>query len=197
MVDRREELLELLTDHIQQQGLDGASIRSLAAAAGVAHNTLTHHFGSRSELLAAVFERLSLRITTAPDGQPTASPAERLRSAWAALTSEPHTSTWPVFFEVLGVALRSPADHRAYLTRVSEGWTLPLSEELFAAGRQHRQARAVATFVVATVRGLVIDALCGADPQRIEDALTMLADLVDDLAGDVTGTTALHRDATD
>lgn len=182
MVDRREELLEVLTDHVQAHGLEAASIRTLAAAAGVAHNTLTHHFGSRSELLAAIFERLTSRIPTGPAPTVDASLPERLRATWTQLSSPPHTSIWPVFYEMLGVALRAPEQHRAYLTRVSEGWTIPLAEEQIAAGRPRREALASATFVVATVRGLVIDALCGGDPERIADALAMLADLVDDLS---------------
>ncbi|HSX69251.1 TetR/AcrR family transcriptional regulator [Nocardioides sp.] len=181
MADRREELLELLTDHVQQHGLEGASIRTLATAAGVAHNTLTHHFGSRTELLAAVFERLSSRIPTGPAPTVDTAPTERLRATWAALLTHPQVSTWPVFYEVLSVALRSPEEHRTYLTRVSEGWTAPLAAELVAAGRSQRDALASATFVVAAVRGLVIDALCGGDRERIEDALALLADFVDDL----------------
>lgn len=183
MADRREELLEVLTDHVQQQGIDAASIRSLASAAGVAHNTLTHHFGSRSELLAAVFERLATRVTAAPTTAVDASPGERLRATWAAISEPSYASTWPVFYEVLSVALRSPEEHRTYLARVSEGWTVPLAEQLVAAGHPRRQALAGATFVVATVRGLAMDALCGGDPERIEDALGMLAGLADQLAG--------------
>ncbi len=181
MADRREELLELLTDHVQEHGLEAASIRTLAAAAGVAHNTLTHHFGSRSELLAAVFERLSSRIPTGPVPTVDAAPSERLRATWSALLTQPQLSTWPVFYEVLSVALRSPAEHRAYLTRVAEGWTAPLAAELVAAGRSQREALASATLVVATVRGLVIDVLCGGDRERIDDDQSLLADLVDDL----------------
>jgi len=43
MVDRWEDLLDALVDHVQRYGLESAGFRTPAVAAGVRRNTLTHH----------------------------------------------------------------------------------------------------------------------------------------------------------
>lgn len=181
MASRRDELLDVLVDHIQHSGVENASFRTLAVAAGVRHNTLTHHFGSRSELLAAVFERLAQRIVgpTGPFSAESGLHGDRLRAVRHQLTSSPFASLWPVFFEVLGVALRTPEQHQAFLRHVSTDWTGLLTEQLVAQGRSPRQARAAATVVVAAVRGLVLDVCSGGNQDRIDDAWELLAALAD------------------
>lgn len=180
MTERRDELLDALADHVLASGLEGTSFRTLAAAAGVRHNTLTHHFGSRSELLALVFERIARRMSAPTPGAARATDAARVKDTWTRLTSPPFASLWPAFFEVLGAALRRPEQHEEFLRHVTQDWTTPLAEELVAGGRPRREALATATFVVATMRGLVIDAVSGGDPRRIRDALGLLSTFVED-----------------
>lgn len=181
MTDRRDELLDVLADHVQSHGIGAASIRTLAAAAGVAHNTLTHHFGSRAELVNAIFERISQRLL-APDQTGSASPAERLRGTWSTITGSPYATTWPVFYELVGLALRAPEEHRGFLERVAHGWVRPLADELVALGHPEPDALASATFVVATVRGLVLDLVCGGEPARVQAALDLLVAQVEAVA---------------
>lgn len=178
MSDRREQLLDILVDHVLRHGLDGASFRTLAAAAGVRHNTLTHHFGSRSELFAAIFERLAQRMAAPPVPQTSdRTRADRMRDTWERLTSDPFATVWPVFFEVLGAALRAPDQHAAFLHHVATDWSAQIADELIAEGRPQRDALALSTFLVASVRGLVIDASSGGDPARVQDAFELLIEV--------------------
>ena len=177
-VPRREVLLDALADHVLAVGLESTSYRSLAAAAGVRHNTLTHHFGSRSELLAAVFERIAQRLA-APAESPGSPRADRLRAVWAQMTSAPFASVWPTFFEVLGAAMRAPDQHGAFLRHVTEDWSTRLAGELEVDGASEREALAAATFLVASVRGLVMDLGSGGDRQRVNDAFELLVTFVE------------------
>lgn len=174
---RRDELLDALADHVQRYGLEGASVRNLAAAAGVAHNTLTHHFGTRSELVTAIFERLAQRVADT-HGQPLSSAQfqrKRLHRAWAQLAEGTGETLWPVFFEILGTAIREPDQHQTFLNHLAQDWVYPLADDLVRVGQRRKDALALATLVIAAMRGLIIDSVSGGDPTRIAGALDLLS----------------------
>jgi AcrR family transcriptional regulator len=180
-VSRRDELLDVLADHVQHSGLEEPSLRELAEAAGVPHITLIHHFGSRSELMAEIFGRINERTSGLASLQPGASYQERLATMWATLTGAGHREVWATFFELLGSALRAPEQHREFLNHTATDWTVPLMAELIEAGFGGADAARTATFVVAAVRGLVIDSLAGGDPERINGAFDLLMGIVTDV----------------
>ncbi len=53
---RREQLIEAALAVFARQGVDGASIKDIAAAAGVTPGLLYHYFDSKEDLVAAVLE---------------------------------------------------------------------------------------------------------------------------------------------
>lgn len=53
--ERRARLTEVLLDVVAEQGLEAASIRTLAARAGVSIGTVQHYFKSKDELLAHAY----------------------------------------------------------------------------------------------------------------------------------------------
>lgn len=177
---RREELLERAVDHVVNHGLGGSSQRQLAAALGVAHNNLTHHFGSRAELLALVFERLAQHTRTLLDTQAVDDPRRRLYAVWDSLADEGYRQVWISFFELLATSLRSPDEHAAFLSHVTADWTVPLTADLTAQGMPSGRAEARATLVVAAVRGLVLDLLAGGQRERVGAGLEELVVLLED-----------------
>lgn len=66
---RRAEIVDAVWRVIARDGLDQASVRSVASEAGLSVGSLRHYFGSQAELLAftldAVGERLEARLTAA------------------------------------------------------------------------------------------------------------------------------------
>lgn len=66
---RRAEIVDAVWRVIARDGLDQASVRSVAREAGLSVGSLRHSFGSQAELLAftldAVGERLEARLTSA------------------------------------------------------------------------------------------------------------------------------------
>ncbi|WP_433674803.1 TetR/AcrR family transcriptional regulator [Microbacterium gorillae] len=64
--DRKEQLIELASQMIAKQGFTGFSISALAAAAGLTRAGVSHHVGSKEELLVEVIrlkERQSSQVT--------------------------------------------------------------------------------------------------------------------------------------
>jgi AcrR family transcriptional regulator len=54
---RREQILDALERCLARRGLEGTSLESVAAEAGVARPVIRHYFGNRDALLAAAVER--------------------------------------------------------------------------------------------------------------------------------------------
>ncbi|MFM7403345.1 MAG: TetR/AcrR family transcriptional regulator, partial [Erythrobacter sp.] len=78
----RETLLPLLAAHVLQQGLDGASLRPLAKAAGTSDRMLIYHFGNKetlvTELLGYIAGLYSGALDAAIGGERAASRQECL-----------------------------------------------------------------------------------------------------------------------
>ncbi|MEO6471696.1 MAG: helix-turn-helix domain-containing protein [Aeromicrobium sp.] len=184
---RYDDLLDRAVDHVIESGMPSLSVRRLADALGVAHNTITYHFGTRSQLLEAIFGRLAehIRRDTSADELGEYDNIEqaaraRITATWDWLTDPAHRPVWTTFFEVFALAIREPATYRGFLDHVANDWVHPLAEEMLAVGMDRPLADARATLLVATVRGLVIELQAAADPDlpRIHNALEALLDVV-------------------
>lgn len=88
---RRQALLERMADHVLRLGLQGASLRPLAAAAGTSDRMLLYYFADKDELLAATLELLARRLLAL------------LESAWTG------TAAYEILLPGICEALRSPA----------------------------------------------------------------------------------------
>jgi AcrR family transcriptional regulator len=58
---RREQLVDVLFRIVAEHGLEAATVREVAAAAGVSIGAVQHHFPSKDEMLAAAFRRVVAR----------------------------------------------------------------------------------------------------------------------------------------
>lgn len=61
--DRRDELTRVLLRLVAERGIEGATIRGLAEAAGVSIGAVQHHFATKDELLLAAFRRTGTDLT--------------------------------------------------------------------------------------------------------------------------------------
>jgi AcrR family transcriptional regulator len=86
--DRREAAIERMADHLLKEGLAGASLRPLAAAAGTSDRMLLYYFADKDEILAVTLERIAGRFAALLDGALPADhrmpPAVLMRIVWAA-----------------------------------------------------------------------------------------------------------------
>ena len=65
-MNRREVLLDTVTDHVLERGLIDLTLRPLAAAIGTSDRMLIYHFGSRDALVSAVVTPNAI-CTSLPD----------------------------------------------------------------------------------------------------------------------------------
>lgn len=119
--DRRTDLVEATMDCIVEIGIQGTSVRAVAAKAGVSNGLIRHHFLSKENLIAEAYSRTIAIITGPPlavaaeDG----SPVERLRRFVAASISGPVAeprilSLWATFISQLHINERFREIHRTH-----------------------------------------------------------------------------------
>jgi AcrR family transcriptional regulator len=167
---RRAELLDAAVDYATEQGFADLSWRPVAAALGVSTTTLVHHFGTKEQMLEAILGRLRERTAVATGDLAGERPdlATAARAVWT-WTSDPRQ--WPtfrLFFAVYGRALQAPDLFAEFLALVGADWMNTLRE---AQGPDSDPATAtrMATLVIATIRGLLLDLLAGGDQARVRD----------------------------
>jgi AcrR family transcriptional regulator len=180
---RRRELLDAAMAYVMENGLDGLSIRPLAAALGIGHRTLLYYFGSKEELIAEIFvafrahDRHVLEVNSAVLAS--AEPHRALEAVWEAMSAPEQTSYWRFFFEAYGYAVRDPDRYRAFLDGIVHDWLTLIANHLMAAGIDPDRAPGAATLTLAAFRGLVLDLVATGDRERTTaGALALAAVLV-------------------
>jgi AcrR family transcriptional regulator len=89
--ERREAAIERMADHLLSEGLGGATLRPLAAAAGISDRMLLYYFEDKDEILTVTLHKIAARMITqlddaVPVGRPRSFPV-LLEEVWAALRS--------------------------------------------------------------------------------------------------------------
>ena len=110
-MDRRDELLDQVTDHVLEHGLIGLTLRPVAAAIGTSDRMLIYHFESRDALVSAVVARTNERAIAAVEALPgRRSVRSGVNALWAAYRTEPLNSCLDVYCQAAATGLigRSP-----------------------------------------------------------------------------------------
>ncbi|MFJ2666735.1 TetR/AcrR family transcriptional regulator [Nocardia fluminea] len=110
---RREQLLDTALTLVREQGTDGLTLATLAEAAGVSRPIVYDHFGTRPELLLALYRQLDERHRAASeqaarDAIPTVDEIARVMSSayFACATDMPE-------FDAISAALKGNPDVQA------------------------------------------------------------------------------------
>jgi AcrR family transcriptional regulator len=115
--DRRQALLDPLADHLLREGLAGAGLRAMAAAAGTSDRMLLYYFADKDDLLAAVLghvaERLAAMLEEAVPAAPPRPFAALLEEVWAAMRSPALQGCMRLWLEVAARAGRGEPPYRA------------------------------------------------------------------------------------
>ncbi|POM27348.1 transcriptional regulator BetI [Actinomadura rubteroloni] len=117
--ERRAELAEAVWRVIDRDGVDGVSIRSVAAEAGWSPGALRHYFATRAELLAFACEEVIARVTarvSAPRQDPDVRRAVREILLETMPVDAQRTTEASVAFSFLALGLSDP--HLAEVQRV-------------------------------------------------------------------------------
>jgi AcrR family transcriptional regulator len=182
--ERRQELQDGAVDYAVAHGVADLSLRPLAEALGTQAPVLLHHFGTKEQLLAAVFDGVRDRLRTLGRDAEAASPRAGLGAVWAWASDPAHAPFLRLFFECYGLALRHPDRYREFLGTVVQDW---LDEPMAAIDDTS------ATIAVAVIRGLLLDLLATGDRDRVDAAMTRVTTLLRAHAdADVAAATRQH-----
>lgn len=179
---RRAELLANLIDYSVEHGLSGMSLRPLAAAVGSSPRVLLYFFGSKEGLIREVLlrsrdDQMELVRQWLDEA---ADPAERIERLWQWLADPAHAGIERLFFESYARSLHDEdGPWRGFGQDSVRDW-LPVIDQLVhtAAGGRRQRDQAMSTFVLAALRGLLIDMLATGDRRRVGKAFRILADAV-------------------
>ena len=111
---RREQILQAAYDVALQTGIDGVTVRAVAAEAGLSHGLVLFHFGRKDQLVASLLDRILATTTIlrlSSDAARHAQTPDRLRillrQEMEQLVGAPHDLR--LFFEYWALGAREPA----------------------------------------------------------------------------------------
>jgi len=170
--DTRTKLLEGTVDFILKRGLIDLTLRPLAAALNTSARMLLHYFGSKERLITQALAQAQTRqqeefarILSARGKR-----RDRLALAWDVWSSEENERFLGFFFEVYVLAMHNRKRFPGFLERMVKDW-LPLFEQAVAAvGVEPKRVTPLATFILATIRGLQLDLLATDEKARVDGA---------------------------
>jgi hypothetical protein len=142
---------------------------------GPTHKVLLYHFGSAPELVRDVLLEVRRRRTEA------AAAAGDVRGMWDWLTAEDDAGR--LLYHGLGLAMVDPERHGA-LGRDSIEQYLPAVEAALPADWPPERRTAVATALLAAIRGLLVDLYSTGDRKRVEAGFAAFAELAEGLLGE-------------
>ena len=115
--ERREQILNAAYNVALRRGIEGLTVRAVAAGAGLSHGLVLFHFKRKGQLVSAVLDRVLANTLSLPVGQEVDGvehPRERLRGAASARGGPPdaqHARIPPVS-GILGARQSPAADPR-------------------------------------------------------------------------------------
>jgi AcrR family transcriptional regulator len=172
---RREELLDMVTDHVLEQGLIGLSLRPVAAAVGTSDRMLIYHFTSRDALVSAVVARVTERavreVAALPGATTVRSGVNRL---WAAYRTQPLSRCLDVYCQAAATGLIGREPYLSDARASNEVWASALREYFARCGAPRRRVARIVTLVDSALYGFHLD--------LTTDRPAELARGVDDLA---------------
>lgn len=190
-LEHRTDLLDEVVDYLGAHGLADVSLRPMATALDVSVNTLTHHFGTKDELVTAALRRAEevQRLVEARwlRRRPGMSQSELLRAWWRWLnSSRDHLAMARLGIEAVSVdATRSGLPRRVRAEQVAQ-WRLNIEEHLTAVGVAADVARVEASIAKATFTGLVVDLLATGERTRLTAALERWLEHLDEVIARAT-----------
>jgi AcrR family transcriptional regulator len=173
--ERRAALLERITDYVAANGLSDLSLRPLADAVESSPRVLLYYFTSKEDLIGEVLAQMRARqrdvFATLPRNAATY--ADTVRAAWKLMSAPEHERVFRLFFEVYGLALQSPERYSGFLRGAVDDWVEYLAEPKLREGYARRDARAIATVILAGYRGFLLDLLARGDRKRVDRAVEL------------------------
>ncbi|PZA07398.1 MULTISPECIES: TetR/AcrR family transcriptional regulator [unclassified Meiothermus] len=169
----RQALLEQATQYVLEHGLQNLSLRPLAQALGTSARMLIYHFGSREHLISQVLtlavSRQQAAMQTLATKQRFASLGELLGAFWERLSAPQSRAFLRLLFEVDVLGFSGHPVYAGFSRAALEGW-VGLIESLLGQILGQGDHRSLATHIVASFNGLILDLLATKDEARVNRA---------------------------
>jgi len=177
-VPRRDALLRAAAAYLLEHGVADMSLRPMAGAIGTSARLLIYHFGTKERLLIEAMGIIRLQARAGVEAMLRDAPVdgdlgELVRDFWRWCTSARNRPYLRLLFEVHGLALQYPKTYAGYLEGSVKHWIDLLTAALRP--RVGREAEPVATLIVGTIDGLLMDYLSTGDLKRTTRAIESLA----------------------
>jgi AcrR family transcriptional regulator len=178
---RRADLLERITDYVAENGLADLSLRPLADAVESSPRVLLYYFTSKEDLIGEVLARVRARQRMVFDTLPrdAATYSVTVRAAWKLMSAPEHERIFRLFFEVYGLALLAPERYGDFLKGAVDDWIAYIAAGKIGEVFRKREARAVATVLLAGYRGFLLDLLTTGERARINRAVEIWISALD------------------
>jgi AcrR family transcriptional regulator len=175
---RRDALLQAAAAYLLKHGVADMSLRPMASAIGTSARLLIYHFGTKERLLIEAMGIIRMQARAGVEVMLRDAPmdgdlGELVRGFWRWCTSARNRPYLRLLFEVHGLALQYPKTYAGYLEGSVKHWIDLLSAALRP--RLGREAETVATLIVGTIDGLLMDYLSTGDLKRTTRAIESLA----------------------
>jgi AcrR family transcriptional regulator len=178
--DTRAKLLDGIVDYILKHGLTALTLRPLAAALGTSPRMLLYFFGSKERLITE-----ALALTGTRQQQEFArllsskgKRREQLALAWEVWSSEENKWFLWFFFEIYALAMRNRNRCPGFLEQMVKDWLPFFEQAAAAAGVEPERVSSLATFILATIRGLQLDLLATGERSRVDGAFREMLGLL-------------------
>jgi len=176
----RTKLLDDIVEYILKRGVGNLTLRPLATALDTSPRMLLYFFGSKEQLIAEALTQARTRhqeewtrLLMARGKR-----RDRLALAWEVWSSEENKWLMWFFFEVYALAMRNRKRFPGFLEGMVKDW-LPFFEQVVAAaGVEPERVPSLATFILATIRGLHLDLLATDEKDRVDGAFWELLRLL-------------------
>jgi AcrR family transcriptional regulator len=170
---RPEQLLDAIVQYLTRHGIAEVSLRPLARAVGSSPRVLLYYFGSKEKMVIKVLAELRRRQRALYTGTQAPTLEQACRTVWKHISSPPSQPLFRLFFEAYGLALRHPRPYQDFLHSTIDDWLQFVAAPLRREGHSPRQARALATVILAALRGLMLDFCATGDRPRLDRAVNL------------------------
>jgi AcrR family transcriptional regulator len=180
---RRQQIVSAAYEVALRRGIDGVTLRAVAAKAGLSHGLVVFYFKQRDQLISALLDRVlatSTMLDVAEHIAKMPNPPERLRALLrqelGRLTREPRATR--LFYEYWALGVQQPAirrrigaaleRYRAAFTGMAEGVVLPgqaQSPDMTPVG--------LAAVAVSLISGFAVQAMV--DPEQFDTEAYLIA----------------------
>src|SRR5215472_16159974 len=170
----RAKLLDDTVDYILKRGLTKLTLRPLAVALDTSPRMLLYFFSSKEQLITEALAQARtrqqqefVRLLSARGTR-----RARLELAWEVWSSAENKSFLWFFFEVYALAMRDRKRFPGFLERLVKDWLPFFEQAVAAAGVEPERVSPLATFILATIRGLHLDLLATDEKDRVDGGLS-------------------------